>query len=253
MKTARNILVQNDKGGVGKSLVSAGIVCAAAADKLHLRGIEAESEPRLSTRYPGIFEHVPVGNDAGALLDSDPERAVEQFDPIFQAMIEGGALIDSGANVADKMMTIMSRSGVDSIIGDGGSNTALVIVTTAELESIQAALANASAAEKLMPQAKKFLWINAYRGDIAEESELVTSMRNSGFEILRMPACKSPAWTIVRDHSLVELVKLTTQDLMKIGGLNFMQANRQIGTITGFVGQILKTAEPVIEWAKKAA
>jgi hypothetical protein len=243
----KSAIVYNDKGGVGKSLATLGIMLAAVKGGLTLHGVEAESEPRLARRYPQTFEHVQI-DDATALLDADANRAVAQFDPIFNRLADGGALIDMGANTAGKMLSILAASGADAFVGEG-ENVALVIVSTAEAEAIDAAIANATAAKAIMPKARRFFWANEYRGALPDESSIITAMREEGFEIIRIGACRAASWPLVRDRSIVDLARIDRAALTKLG-IEPAPAARDAQAIKNFVQALSDAAQPVVDFLK---
>jgi hypothetical protein len=127
---------------------------------------------------------------------------------------------------------------------------ALVIVSTAEREAIDAALANASAARRLMPRAKCFFWANEYRGAIPEGSPIVVEMQKDGFDIIRIGACHAAAWPLVRDRSIIDLAQIDRSTLQKDLGFEQGPAARDAYAIKKFIQSLADAAQPVVDFLK---
>lgn len=245
--TKTNIVICNDKGGVGKSLVSAGAFLASAIDGLVYRGVEAEAEPRLSLRYPDEFEHVHIANTE-ATMARDANAALAQFDPIFERLEAGGHIIDLGANVAERMFEIFEASDAPTFVGDG-SKCAVVVVTTSDTNAIKSAMKNATTARRVLPGAKGFVVINDFVGKIPDAAPFLSTMAKDGFQALRMPVCSARAWNIVGDQPLSELATIGADALLKFG-MPKGDANRDSRDIRAFVGALAKSLSPIVAWAK---
>jgi len=242
-----NIIVMNDKGGVGKSLVTAGICVAAAMQDLDLLGVEAEAEPRLALRYPGMFDHIHI-TDVASVMARDANASLAQFDPLFDHLEKGGRIIDLGANVAERMFTVFEGSDADTFVGDG-STCAIVVVTTSDTNSVKSAVKNATTAKRVMPAAKGFVVLNEFEGKIPDTSLLAKEMRQNGFEVIRLPVCSVESWNIVKDLPLTELAAISAADLQKFG-LSRGTANRDARDIKAFIADLARVAKPVVDWAK---
>jgi hypothetical protein len=247
--TQTNILICNDKGGVGKSLVSAGVFLASAIDGLVYRGLEAEAEPRLSLRYPDEFEHVHIA-DTEATMARDANAALAQFDPIFERLEAGGHIVDLGANVAERMFEIFEASDAPTFVGDG-SKCAVVVVTTSDTNAIKSAMKNAATARRVLPGSMGFIVLNEVAGKIPDAAPFLEAMTNDGFQALRMPVCTAGAWNIVADLPLSELTSIDAGALLKFG-MKRGDANRDSRDIRAFVGALAKSLSPIVTWAKNA-
>lgn len=244
-----NIIIANDKGGVGKSLVTAGTFLGAAMDGLIYKGVEAEAEPRLAVRYPDEFEHIHIA-DTEATMARDANAALAQFDPIFERLEAGGHLVDLGANVAERMFEIFEASDAPTFVGDG-SKCAVVIVTTSDTNAIKSAMKNAATARRVLPGAQGFVVINDVAGKIPDAAPFLKTMENDGFQPLRMPVCTAAAWNIVGDQPLSELASINADALLKFG-MKRGDANRDSRDIRAFVGNLAKSLSPIVAWAKSA-
>jgi MinD-like ATPase involved in chromosome partitioning or flagellar assembly len=248
--TKTNIIVLNDKGGCGKSLVTAGTFLAAVIHHgLTYKGVEAESEPRLALRYPHEFEHVQITNTE-ATMARDANAAIRQFDTIFEKLETGGYLIDLGANVAERMFEIFEATDPTAFVGDG-SKCAIVIVTTSDTNAIKSAIKNAETARRVLPGAKFFLVLNDVNGKIPDAAPFLKTMKSAGFEILRIPVCMVDAWNIVSDQPLSELVAIDPASLMKFG-MPKGDAMRDAREIRSFITALANSLLPIAAWAKGA-
>ncbi len=248
--TQTNILICNDKGGVGKSLVSAGVFLASAIDGLVYRGVEAEAEPRLSVRYPDEFEHIHIA-DTEATMARDANAALAQFDPIFERLEAGGHIVDLGANVAERMFEIFEASDAPTFVGDG-SKCAVVLVTTSDTNAIKSAMKNAATARRVLPGSMGFIVLNEVAGKIPDAAPFLETMKSEGFQqALRMPVCTAAAWNVVADLPLSELTSIDAAYLLKYG-MKRGDANRDSRDIRAFVGALAKSLSPIVAWAKNA-
>jgi hypothetical protein len=249
MTTPTNIITFNDKGGCGKSLVTAGIFLAAATEGLTYQGVEAEAEPRLALRYPDEFEHIPIV-DTQATMSRDANAALAQFDPIFERLEKGGHIVDLGANVAEKMFEIFEASDPATFVGDG-SSCALVVVTTADSNAIKSAMKNAETARRVLPRAKGFVVLNDVFGKIPDAAPFLRNLEQIGFESVRIPVCSARAWNIVGDQPLSELALIDANGLTKFG-MPKGDANRDSRDIRAFVAGLAKSLSPIVAWSKQA-
>jgi hypothetical protein len=244
---SKTICVMNDKGGVGKTTFTTAIAIAASADGVALKGVEVESEPRLSKRYPGEFTHIPVA-DVDAMIEQDASAVAAQFDPLFKQLAAGGRLIDLGANVVRTMMPIFEASGADQYVGEG-ENVGIVIVTTSNADALDTARKNATAAIKLMPASKRFLVVNEFTGKIPDDSAFIQAMRAAEFEILNIRHCAARSLPLLQHLSLTDLVDVKRETLMKLG-VDEGQAHRDAMLVRRFGQNMIDSAAPIVAWLK---
>ena len=243
----KNILTMNDKGGVGKTTFTTAVAVALAAENVKFTGIEVESEPRLSKRYPQTFQHIPVA-DVDSMIEQDASAVVAQFDPLFKKLAIGNCLVDLGANVVRTMMPIFEASGPDQFVGDG-ENVAIAIVTTSNADALESARRNALAAIKLMPACKRFLIVNEFTGTIPEDSAFIDSMRKAEFEILNVRHCRAKSLPLLQHLSLTDLADVKRATLLKLG-VEEGEAQRDSVVIAKFAQNMIDVATPLATWFK---
>jgi Mrp family chromosome partitioning ATPase len=161
------IFVGSDKGGIGKSFVS-----ALAADLLDVAGIvprivQIDDQERLPTLYPERVTTVSL-----ASMDDvrrDPGAIVAAFDP-FYAAIE--------RTIADRVPTIVDIGGpqqtaveeycglvdLDADLADAGLNAVWLVPATAEPEAMRGAVRTEGAIARVLPFVRRALVLNERDG-----------------------------------------------------------------------------------------
>ena len=93
------LMVLNDKGGIGKSIVIQGLSLELAAAGVDHRVIEAESNPRLQRVLgPERVAFHPLSEDSLAAIRRNPDLVAEYWDVIAEEFTAGVRLLDMGAN-----------------------------------------------------------------------------------------------------------------------------------------------------------
>lgn len=113
--------IGNEKGGVGKSLVTALLASFfAETEEAWPSIIEIDQERLHKTLGPSaITLTVPPGTDAAQLV-GDPEAARELFNPVYEAMTGRPSVVDIGANAMTPFLTWAEHLPLPTLAEDDG-------------------------------------------------------------------------------------------------------------------------------------
>lgn len=161
------IFVGSDKGGIGKSFITALI-----ADLLDVAGVvprivQIDEQERLPALYPGRVTTVSL-----ASMDDvrrDPGAIVAAFDPLYAAIER---------TIADRIPTIVDIGGpqqtaieeycglvdLDADLVEAGLSTVWLVPATAEPEAMRGAVRTDSAIARVLPSVRRALILNERDG-----------------------------------------------------------------------------------------
>jgi hypothetical protein len=216
------IFVLNDRGGVGKTLLSHHLMATAMLEGLQLRVVEYEVNERLARLYgPEVVEHRRITQDFMNLMGSG-DGFFEYWDQIGPELQRGGRLFDFGGNISQWFFNWAEVSGFDYYIGQGERLTFMVPVTV-DLASLQTGMATLDRIAVIAPKAKRVLVENGISGPFTQLDESQYGRRKAemvereGVEVISMPSCSAPAWARLTGHRLDQVAQMTREDLVKLG------------------------------------
>lgn len=216
------IFVLNDRGGVGKTLLSHHLMATAMIEGLQLRVVEYEVNERLARLYgPEIVEHRRITQDFMNLMGSG-DGFFEYWDQIGPELQRGGRLFDFGGNISQWFFNWAEVSGFDYYVGEGERLTFMVPVTV-DLASLQTGMATLDRVAVIAPKAKRVLVENGISGPFSQLDESQYGRRKAeliereGVQVVSMPQCTAPAWARLTGHRLDQVAKMTREDLVKLG------------------------------------
>jgi hypothetical protein len=240
----QRLMVLNDKGGIGKSIVIHGLSLELAAAGVNHRVIEAESDARLQ-RVLGedrvLFR--PLSEDSLRDIRRNPDLVAEYWDAVAEEFMSGVRLLDMGANASTLFWRWWETGTGRLMLGDGTGIGALV-VTTAELESMRLAREALARAAEEMPQARLFVVVNEHQGAMPADSPALDSLcegaKGRAGEVVRivLPRCAAPAWQAMfgMGRPLSELATLRPQDLVPLG-FRLGAAARSVSDVAEWLGE----------------
>jgi hypothetical protein len=162
------IFVGSDKGGIGKSFVT-----ALGADLLDVAGVaprivQIDEQERLPALYPDRVTTVSL-----ASMDDvrrDPGAIVAAFDPLYAAIER---------TIADRVPTIVDIGGpqqtaveeycglvdLDADLADAGLSAVWLVPATAEPEAMRGAVRTSTAIQRVLPSVRRALILNERDGN----------------------------------------------------------------------------------------
>ncbi|CAK0746059.1 hypothetical protein CCP2SC5_130012 [Azospirillaceae bacterium] len=218
-----SILVLNDRGGVGKTLLSHHLLATAVLEGLSLRVVEYEVNERLARLYgPELVEHRRISQDFVNLMGAGGDGFFEFWDSIGPELQRGGRLYDFGGNISQWFFNWAEVSGFDYYVGDGSRLTFMVPVTV-DLASLQTGMATLERVAAIAPNAKRVLVENGFSGPFSQLEESHYARRKAemvereNVTVISMSPCTAPAWARLTGHRLEQVANMTREDLVRLG------------------------------------
>lgn len=216
------IFVLNDRGGVGKTLLSHHLMATAMLEGLSLRVVEYEVNERLARLFgPEVVEHRRISQDFMNLMGSG-DGFYEFWDQIGPELQRGGRLYDFGGNISQWFFNWAEVSGFDYYVGEGERLTFMVPVTV-DLASLSTGMATLDRIAAIAPKARRVLVENGVSGPFGQLEDSQYGRRKAelvereGVEVISMPPCAAPAWARLTGHRIDEVARMTREDLAKLG------------------------------------
>lgn len=216
------IFVLNDRGGVGKTLLSHHLMATAMLEGLQLRVVEYEVNERLARLFGAdVVEHRRISQDFMNLMGSG-DGFYEFWDQIGPELQRGGRLYDFGGNISQWFFNWAEVSGFDYYVGEGERLTFMVPVTV-DLASLSTGMATLDRIAAIAPRARRVLVENGVSGPFGQLEDSQYGRRKAelvereGVEVISMPPCTAPAWARLTGHRIDQVAQMTREDLAKLG------------------------------------
>ena len=200
----RSILVRQRKGGVGKSAIAIALENALSGAGITMRLIDADSpeEGDEGASFSGVFgaraEQFLIQPNAAA-VEMDPNELRRHWFPLCDAIVQGGALIDFGANTNAPFDAALEAGGWSEEFEDAGAELDVVIPITANPEALRGGIEGVESCRKVMPTARIIVALvekegafDPYKADPLYRRLLET--RDSGVLFITIPKCVSTLW-----------------------------------------------------------
>ncbi len=216
------IFVLNDRGGVGKTLLSHHLMATAMLEGLQWKVVEYEVNERLARLFgPEMVEHRRITQDFMNMMGSG-DGFYEFWDLIGPELQRGGRLYDFGGNISQWFFNWAEVSGFDYYVGDGERLTFMVPVTV-DLASLSTGMATLERVANIAPKAKRVLVENGFSGPFSQLEDSQYARRKAemvereGLQVISMNPCSAPAWARLTGHRLDHVANMTREDLVKLG------------------------------------
>nr|WP_301311551.1 hypothetical protein [Azospirillum lipoferum] len=216
------IFVLNDRGGVGKTLLSHHLMATAMLEGLQLKVVEYEVNERLARLFgPDMVEHRRITQDFMNMMGSG-DGFYEFWDLIGPELQRGGRLYDFGGNISQWFFNWAEVSGFDYYVGDGERLTFMVPVTV-DLASLSTGMTTLERVATIAPKAKRVLVENGFSGPFSQLEDSQYARRKAemvereGLQVISMSPCTAPAWARLTGHRLDQVATMTREDLVKLG------------------------------------
>lgn len=251
------IFVLNDRGGVGKTLLSHHLMATAMLEGLQLRVVEYEVNERLARLFgTDMVEHRKITQDFMNMMGSG-DGFYEFWDQIGPELQRGGRLFDFGGNISQWFFNWAEVSGFDYYVGEGERLTFMVPVTV-DLASLQTGMATLERIATIAPKARRVLVENGISGPFSQledsnygrrKTEL---MEREGVHVIAMPPCTAPAWAKLTGHRIDQVAVMTREDLAKLG-MTPPVASRSLIVIHEWLRTMRQALAPYLHDAFRAA
>lgn len=216
------IFVLNDRGGVGKTLLSHHLMATAMLEGLQLKVVEYEVNERLARLFgPDVVEHRRITQDFMNMMGSG-DGFYEFWDLIGPELQRGGRLYDFGGNISQWFFNWAEVSGFDYYVGEGERLTFMVPVTV-DLASLSTGMTTLERVATIAPKAKRVLVENGFSGPFSQLEDSQYARRKAemvereGLQVISMQPCTAPAWARLTGHRLDQVATMTREDLVKLG------------------------------------
>jgi len=216
------IFVLNDRGGVGKTLLSHHLMATAMLEGLQLKVVEYEVNERLARLFgQDVVEHRRITQDFMNMMGSG-DGFYEFWDLIGPELQRGGRLYDFGGNISQWFFNWAEVSGFDYYVGEGERLTFMVPVTV-DLASLSTGMTTLERVATIAPKAKRVLVENGFSGPFSQLEDSQYARRKAemvereGLQVISMQPCTAPAWARLTGHRLDQVATMTREDLVKLG------------------------------------
>ncbi|MEH6720184.1 MAG: hypothetical protein V7704_14980 [Aurantimonas endophytica] len=207
----RSLLVTQDKGGVGKSLVVRALAEAVPEAPI----VEIDSSQRL-VELEGRTTFFPMRADRSEIERTGGRASRAEFDKVIDAIANATAptIIDVGANTGRSLLSVLSD--IASELEGAGVEVGVLTVVTNE----PGALAEAPKLMKLAApwSAARFVLENRLRGPV-DPKELKLIAAGAPISVLEAHILEDAAGSILQDLGLVAIPNLDGAALTQAHGL----------------------------------
>jgi hypothetical protein len=204
MRAVERFVVVNDKGGIAKSTVIQGLSLEMAASGLEHKTIEVEANPRLQRRLgKGRVEYFEFQDGDLDALRRDPDRAGRFWDDVADAFLTGRRLMDMSANATKAFWGWYESGGVGELLFGDGAGVGVLVVTTAEHDSVVLAREAMVRASSEWPAARLYLVVSHHAGELPEGAPVWDRIcdgagkRSGDVTRILLPACKAAVWPVI--------------------------------------------------------
>lgn len=235
---ARILLVAQEKGGVGKSLISRALAEAVPDAPV----IEVDASRRL-VELEGRVSFFPMRADRAAIEQSGGRAARAEFDGLITAMTQASlpSIVDVGANTSGSLLALLADLAPD--LKEAGVETGIIVIATAEAGAL-------AEAPRLMQIAKplasaRFLIENRVRGEI--DGKMIGKIADGAtVTMLGEHIMEEQAVALYQAGGLASIPKLDAGKLNDKHGLALGSRIRR--DLTRFRLEAMEAVKPAAEW-----
>ncbi len=186
----------------------------AAADFLDDSG-----RSKIGRFFPGEVEELGSGASLTAFKDqNNPYAAMRYWDRVGGLLLNGGVVIDVGANVLNQLVQWAQHRHAAKIMKERPAPPIdLLLVCKAEMHSIQdvAALVRQFSNDEILPIDRLFVVLNEISGPFSTTNAVRNITAGAGgrtVNFVRLPRCASELWPYAEQHFLSIDKALATSD-----------------------------------------
>ena len=234
---SRNLLVIQEKGGVGKTVVARALAEAVPDAPV----LEIDSSPRMVELGKRVQFFRRVAQEDIERTGGRAARA--EFDPLIEAMARATAptIVDVGANIAVALLTVLNGVGPD--LYDMGIAFGALVVVTSEPGALTEAPRLMDLAKPIAAQ--RFLLENRHRGTIDAE-QLARIADGATLLSLDEQVMEEKAGEFLQDGGLASIARLDPKSLNESYGVALGLRIRR--DLTRFRLAAMQAVEPAAQW-----
>lgn len=234
----RILLVVQDKGGVGKSVIARALAEAIPEAPL----IEVDAAQRLLELKDRV-QFFPMRADRAAIERTGGRAARAEFDPVIAAMTSANlpTIVDVGANTSASLLAVLADLAPD--LEEAGVEIAVLVLVTAE----PGALAEAPRLMKLAEPvaSSRFVIENRLRGEV-DAKALAKFGTGATVTMLAEQVMEEKAVEILQAGGLASIPQLDAAKLNERHGLALSARIRR--DLTRFRAEAMMAVKPAAEW-----
>ncbi|MFC5420904.1 hypothetical protein ACFPOB_15200 [Bosea eneae] len=235
---ARILLVTQEKGGVGKSLISRALAEAVPEAPV----IEVDASRRL-VELEGRAIFFPMRADRAAIEKSGGRAARAEFDGLIAAMTQASlpTIVDVGANTSASLLALLADLAPD--LKEAAVEIGIIVIATAEAGAL-------AEAPRLMQIAKpfasaRFLIENRVRGEV-DGKALGKIADGAALTMLAEHVMEEQAVALYQAGGLASIPRLDAGKLNERHGLALGSRIRR--DLTRFRLEAMEAVKPAAEW-----
>ena len=249
-KSCRIIFVGSDKGGVGKSFVSALVADLLEINGIAFRIVQIDEQDRL----PGLFGN-RVTTVTPARLDDlrrDPAAIVTAFDPLYatieQSLEDGVTLIvDIGGPQQTLVEEYCGLVDLDADLVEAGAKAIWLVPATAEPEAMRGAVRTSDTLERVLPSVRRGIVLNGRDGpfrfypgspaDVVWREGLEPLCRS--VDLLKLPGIAPGSWLPFEaaGKRFIDVIAADVPDIQRWTGRSRPAAKVLRGDVAAFLAQ----------------
>ncbi|MFV3074166.1 hypothetical protein [Niveispirillum fermenti] len=241
--TAQMLVLQHEQKGVPVKLA------AADSDSLNQR-----------SKFGRLFHNVKelgIGEDLTKVKSStDPNLAIKYWDEFGRTVLEGGYVIDVGANVAAELFSWAEARNAGSLLRRRNSPPIdLVVTTKAEGQAIEDArglIQYSFDKSEWLPVGRRYVVLNEVSGGFAAYEndpgfKRLKAFQGMGVHMVTMKRCESDIWNLLEREliSVRDALKMTEVDLEKRFGIDVWTGHGGLTDLKAWADETLAAFEKV--------
>jgi hypothetical protein len=249
-----SIFVINEKGGVGKTVVSTALADYFLSTGAPYRILDADCQPGRNKRtcLSAMFsqaERFDIGVSVADLLKR-PTLKISHWDALYELAKTDNLLVDFGANVAPDVLAWLKSTEIGRRLAPAGVTFDFVLVTTRQEDSVGDAANLVRRIRKLIPAESRriFLMLNEKEGEFdsyADSPELAefNALCDAGeMAMIALEKCGSEIWMECDKHRLPTTVAIAMpeKDLEGLFRMKDTEIGRGQGSLARWHRKLIK-------------
>ncbi|MEA1650083.1 hypothetical protein UAJ10_13820 [Nitrospirillum sp. BR 11164] len=246
-------------GGQGKTLVAQMLVLQHEQKGAPVKLAAADSDTlnqrsKFGRLFAGVKE-LGIGEQLTNIKTStDPNLAIKYWDEFGRTLLEGGYVVDVGANVAADLFAWAEARNAGALLRRRNSNPIDLIVTTkAEAQAIEDARALIQYSfdkNEWLPFGRRFVVLNEVAGGFApyendQSFRRLKSFQSQGVGLITIKRCESDIWKLLEKEfiSVRDALKMTDADLEKRYGIDVWTGHSGLTDLRAWAQETLTSFE----------
>lgn len=255
----RTFISMAKTGGQGKTLVAQMLVLQHEQKGVPTKLAAADSDTlnnrsKFGRLFTGVKE-LGIGEELTRIKTStDPNLAIKYWDEFGRTLLDGGTIIDVGANVAAGLFSWAEARNAGALLRRRNSAPVdLVVTTKAEgqaIEDARALIQYSFDKNEWLPIGRRFVILNEVAGGFETyESDpafrRLKAFAGMGVQIITMKRCESDIWTLMEKEmiSVRDALKLTETDLEKRYGIDVWTGHGGLTDLKSWAEETLASFE----------